>query len=117
MDYNQNNEQHDAGLCDPNRGLGFVLLRIAGDTVDMAEVLGIPDRESFVRRFAGSALMRPRRAGLVRNALAVAANTGRKDLLPGIRSLRESEETTVAEMAAWACRVLELGGAGPASTE
>jgi epoxyqueuosine reductase len=50
--------------------------RGAGPWVSLAEVLDLGTEEAFKERFKGTALLRARRAGLVRNACVVAANVG-----------------------------------------
>jgi epoxyqueuosine reductase len=53
---------------------GFSGLPIAGDAIPLAELLQIEDEEQFLKRFAGSPLMRPKREGMVKNALNAAYN-------------------------------------------
>lgn len=75
---------------------------IAGEYLDLAEILAIPDDEAFTRRFAGSPLMRARRRRLLRNAIIVAANLREKSLIPAIRRLAGDADEVVAEHARWA---------------
>lgn len=56
----------------------------AGANLSLAEVLSIRSDDLFKARFEGSPLLRPGRAGLLRNALAVAANT---DWIEGSESI------------------------------
>lgn len=55
-----------------------------GQALSLGEVLSIRDGASFRARFAGTALMRAKREGLVRNAAVVAANTKAVALLPAL---------------------------------
>jgi epoxyqueuosine reductase len=57
-------------LIEPLRAEGGV-----GPLLSLSEVLKIRDSSSFVARFGGTALMRTKREGLLRNASIVAANT------------------------------------------
>ena len=45
-----------------------------GPRLDLVEILGIQTENDFRSRFAGTALLRPKRRGLLRNAAVVAAN-------------------------------------------
>ena len=47
----------------------------AGSSLCLADLFQISDPQSFTKRFAGTAIMRAKRDGLLRNAAAVAANT------------------------------------------
>lgn len=73
----------------------------AGAEVDLAGVLDLDDA-GFTARFGGSPVHRTGRAGLVRNACLVAANTGRRDLLAAVAALRTDPDPGVADAAAWA---------------
>jgi epoxyqueuosine reductase len=46
-----------------------------GESLSLVEVLSLRDSRAFEKRFAGTALMRAKREGLLRNAAVVAANT------------------------------------------
>ncbi|MFP4330304.1 MAG: tRNA epoxyqueuosine(34) reductase QueG [Spirochaetaceae bacterium] len=74
----------------------------AGSTVELEEILSIRTDEEFLRRFAGSPLMRPGRRGLIRNAAVVAANNREVTLLPRLRELAEDQDPLIAEHARWA---------------
>lgn len=73
----------------------------AGPDQVLAEVLDLDDQR-FTARFGGSPVHRTGRAGLVRNACLVAANTGRTELLPRLEALRTDADPGVADAAAWA---------------
>ena len=79
----------------------------------LKEILEINDDADFHKHFAGTALMRAGRAGLLRNACVAAANLGRNDLIPRLEKLsRNDSSPIVREYAAWA---LERLGGAPAS--
>jgi epoxyqueuosine reductase len=81
-----------------------------GPYLEIVEVLGIRTEEEFERRFAGTPLTRPGRAGLLRNCCVAAGNLGLRRALPAlIRCLREDESPLVRAHAAWALG--EIGGA------
>jgi epoxyqueuosine reductase len=73
----------------------------------LAELLALDD-EAIRSLTVGSALVRPGREGLVRNALTVLANTGTRDDLPAVRAslARESSEV-LREAARWAIARIE----------
>ena len=83
----------------------------AGAELDLEELLTMPDDDAFVRRFAGSPVMRPGRIAMVRNACIAAANTGARHLIPVLRELSENPTTDadaemIREHAAWALKKL-----------
>jgi epoxyqueuosine reductase len=87
-----------------------------GPYLEIEEVLGIRSEEEFERRFAGTPLIRPGRAGLLRNCCVAAGNLGLRRALPAlIRCLREDESPLVRAHAAWALG--EIGGAEAALEE
>ena len=64
--------------------------------------------ESFGERFRRTPLWRAHPAGLRRNALVVAANTGRRDLLDAVRRVAAADpDAEVRDVAAWAAARLE----------
>jgi len=65
------------------------------------------DRADFNRRFAGTALTRAKRRGLLRNACVAAGNWGNPAALPLLRALLADEEPVVREHAAWAMEQIE----------
>lgn len=60
------------------------------------------DRATFNALFKGTAVMRARRRGLLRNICVAAGNWGSPDALPALRALLDDEEPLVCEHAAWA---------------
>lgn len=85
----------------------FLTIRAQG-TQDLGELLSMRSHEDFVRRFAGTPVMRARREGMVRNACIAGANRGEKTLIPILREvIREDSDAAVRETARWAVAVLE----------
>lgn len=73
-------------------------VRIAGDSIPLEEILRIRTAEQYLKRFAGSPLMRPKREGLIKNALNATLNLLRRDpaqfkpqFLPLIKNIAESD--------------------------
>ncbi len=67
----------------------------------LADLVGLDDA-TFRAGFRDTPLGRPRRQGLVRNALIVAANTGDDRALEAARGLREDPDPVIRETARWA---------------
>ncbi len=82
--------------------------------LDPVELLGISEDE-FQRRFAGTALLRARRRGLLRNAAIVLENTGDCSALPALRRAAQDDDPVVREAAATAAARIEqrCGAPGP----
>ncbi len=79
------------------------------DDLDLADLITC-DADTFRDRFRRTPLWRCHPEGLRRNALVVAANTGRADLLPAIRRVAaDDSDPDVREAAQWALGVLEGG--------
>ena len=75
--------------------------------VDLAALLRL-DTEEFRRRFRRTPIWRAHPEGLRRNALVVAADTGRTDLLEEIRRLAQNDaDPDTRDVAAWAATRLE----------
>jgi len=75
----------------------------AGPWVGLRSILSSRSPEAFKARFRGTPLLRAKRAGLLRNAAVVAANTGAVDLAPDLeRCLVEDADPLVRGHAAWA---------------
>ncbi len=69
--------------------------------IDPIELLGL-SKEDFRRRFRGTALMRPGRAGMLRNAAIVLGNSGDESALSALERAMRDAEPVVREAAAWA---------------
>ncbi len=75
--------------------------------LDLADLMTL-DADGFRRRFRRTPLWRQHPEGLRRNALVVAANTGRGDLLPVVRRVAADDpDPEVRAVAAWAISQLE----------
>jgi epoxyqueuosine reductase len=70
-------------------------------TLDPVELLGLDDA-AFRERFRGTALMRTKRRGLLRNAAIVLGNTGDASALPALERAAGDPEPVIAEAARWA---------------
>ncbi len=78
-----------------------------GESLDLAELLSIRTDEEFLKRFAGTPLMRAKRVGLLRNACVVAGNSGNRELIPALKRLIEAESDGILkEHAQWAINQL-----------
>ncbi len=74
-----------------------------GALLNLREILTLPSNKAFKEKFAASPLLRPGRAGLQRNALAVAVNTNCVELENEIFELAEhSPSDVVRKTALWA---------------
>jgi epoxyqueuosine reductase len=88
----------------------------AGQYLEIEEVLGIRTDEEFERRFAGTPLTRPGRAGLLRNCCVAAGNLGLGRAVQAlIECLHKDTSPLVRGHAAWALG--EIGGAEAALWE
>lgn len=77
-----------------------------GGRLDLVEVLDLVDDAAFAARFGGTALSRPGRVGLQRNAALVARNVGAHGALGALRRhARHAPEAVLRAQAldAWAC--------------
>ncbi|HEY7329082.1 MAG TPA: tRNA epoxyqueuosine(34) reductase QueG [Gemmataceae bacterium] len=74
--------------------------------LDLIEILGLSE-ESFRRRFRGTALLRTKRHGLVRNAALVLGNKREPAALPALRRALEDTDPVVREAARWAIEQIE----------
>lgn len=74
-----------------------------GPRLDLVEVLSIATDEEFRARFRGTALTRPKRRGLLRNAAIVAANIGATAAVPSLVARIESDpEPLIRTHSLWA---------------
>lgn len=84
----------------------------AGQSLALSEVLSLRTHEAFVARFGGTAIMRAKREGLLRNAAIVAGNTlcaSLYDVLTGV--VGEDESQLIRQHALWATsRIAESEG-------
>jgi epoxyqueuosine reductase len=74
--------------------------------LDLIEVLSMSE-EVFRRLFRGTALMRTKRSGLLRNAALVLGNSGDAAALPALRRALDDPEPVVREAAQWAVAQIE----------
>jgi epoxyqueuosine reductase len=79
------------------------------ESASLADVVRL-DEASFTTRFAGTALARTRRQGMVRNAIIVAANTGDEPALDAAGGALEDADPVIRSTAAGA--LVRSGGAG-----
>jgi epoxyqueuosine reductase len=87
-----------------------------GPYLEIEEVLEIRTEEEFERRFAGTPLTRPGRAGILRNCCVAAGNLRLEKAVPAlVECLREDPSPLVRGHAAWALG--EIGGADAALRE
>ena len=88
----------------------------AGPYLEIEEVLRIRTDEEFERRFAGTPLLRPGRAGLLRNCCVAAGNLRSEGAVPVLEEcLRDDPSALVRGHAAWALG--EIGGGEEALRE
>jgi epoxyqueuosine reductase len=88
----------------------------AGPYLVVEEVLGIRTDEEFERRFAGTPLLRPGRAGLLRNCCVAAGNLRLEEAVPVLEEcLHDDPSALVRGHAAWALG--EIGGGEEALRE
>jgi epoxyqueuosine reductase len=85
-------------------------------SLDPAELLGLSEDE-FRQRFRGTALMRTKRRGLLRNAAIVLGNRGDPAALPVLRRVLGDPEPLIREAALWAIdRIMATQSANHSST-
>ncbi len=76
------------------------------EPLDLIELLGLSEA-GFRKRFRGTALMRSKRRGLLRNAALVLGNNGDERALPALRRALDDAEPLVREAARWAVAEIE----------
>jgi epoxyqueuosine reductase len=74
--------------------------------LDPVELLGLSE-EDFRQRFSGTALLRARRRGLLRNAAIVLGNAGDRSALPALRRAALDADPVVSEAASTAIAAIE----------
>jgi epoxyqueuosine reductase len=78
-----------------------------GPMISLERVLGLTTDKAFTDTFQGTAIMRAKRVGLLRNAAVVAANTHAAHLMPVLRRVAESDPSSVIQRhALWAYAVV-----------
>jgi epoxyqueuosine reductase len=70
-------------------------------TLNLVEILSL-DEEGFRRRFRGTALMRTKRRGLLRNAALLLGEQGGETAIPALERALSDTEPLVREAAKWA---------------
>jgi epoxyqueuosine reductase len=83
------------------------------ESLDAIELLGL-DEPAFRERFRGTAFLRAKRRGLLRNAALVLGNVGDERALPALRRAAEDPEPLIAEAARWAIERIETTMSGSA---
>lgn len=76
------------------------------EALDLIELLGL-DEQAFRGRFRGTALMRSKRRGLLRNAALVLGNQGDPIALPALELALTDPEPAIREAARWAIERIE----------
>jgi len=82
----------------------------AGPYLSLLDVLSISKDEDFRKRFAGTPILRSKRAGLVRNGCVVAANQNFEEALPLLEELSSKDtDAMIRSHAAWSIVQLRSG--------
>ncbi|HKS36789.1 MAG TPA: tRNA epoxyqueuosine(34) reductase QueG [Verrucomicrobiae bacterium] len=76
---------------------------------DLIELLSLDDA-GFRKRFAGTAMLRTKRRGLLRNVCVALGNAGDAAALPALKRATNDAEPLVAEHAEWAIRQIRTAG-------
>jgi epoxyqueuosine reductase len=85
-----------------------------GPRLDLVETLSIESDDAFRARFRGTALLRPKRRGLLRNAAVVARNVGATAAVPALRDRAlYDREPLIRGHALWALAGLDPAVARP----
>jgi epoxyqueuosine reductase len=79
--------------------------------LDALELLSLSEDE-FRRRLRATALMRPGRSGLLRNAAIVLGNSGAQSALPALRRALADSDPMVREAAEWAISAIAAAQSG-----
>lgn len=79
-----------------------------GPSLELRSILALRRDDQFVARFGGTAIMRAKRAGLLRNAAIVAANTDCEEATADLElALREDPAPIVRQHSLWALSTLK----------
>ena len=79
-----------------------------GTRLDLSELLSIATDAEFRARFRGTALLRPKRRGLLRNAAIAAANIGATSAVPALlKRVKSDPEPLIRSHALWALGQLD----------
>lgn len=70
-------------------------------TPDLLGLLGLDDAR-FMRRFAGTPILRAKRRGLLRNVCVALGNVAGAEALPTLENATSDPEPLIAEHAQWA---------------
>ncbi len=80
-----------------------------GESLDLREVLSIKTNGDYLKKFAGTPLMRAKRRGLIRNACVIAGNSGNLDLIPYLKKIIDREDDKMLkEHAQWGVEQIKL---------
>jgi len=98
-------------VCPHNKVVRDSAAAVQGESLRLNDILSLTEPQ-FAERFRGTPFTRTGRAGLVRNACVVAANLGRRDLLPVLEALSSGDaDAAVRTHAAWAVAQLSRDSA------
>jgi len=84
----------------------FSAARGAGAWVSLRDILSLRTTGEFKEKWGSTALARPKRRGLMRNAAVAAGNSGDESLVPLLKTLLLDEEPVVRGHALWALSCL-----------
>ncbi len=80
----------------------------AGEKLPLDEILALRTESAFLRRFAGTPLMRAKREGLVRNAAVAAGNSQAPELSASLADAAQNDPSAIVrEHAAWGFQQLQ----------
>lgn len=81
---------------------------------DLLEMLSL-DEAAFKKRFAGTAILRAKRRGFLRNVCVALGNIGDESALPALRLAAAAPEPLIAEHASWAIEQIQARCEGRAT--
>ncbi len=91
----------------PTEDREFRSRRFSDRYIPLDDILKIKDDKEFLEKFSGTAIMRARRRGLIRNACVAAGNSGDLNLIPLLENIRNMDDAMLAEHAQWALERLQ----------